>query len=101
MISAIICLTIGVCLGVFVMGLLAGGKCQELQHQLDAKSIECIDCMRKKCGDCYEVRQLKKSNAALRGDNKKMYQLQHGNKGNARVLFDLWAQQNKVSQGEG
>jgi hypothetical protein len=99
MISAIICLSIGVCLGVLVMGLLAGGKCQDLQRQIDSQGLKCSECERVKCSNCYEVKQLKKSNAALRGDNKKMYQL-HGNKGNARVLYDLWSQRNKVAAGE-
>jgi hypothetical protein len=100
MISAL-CLVAGVVIGGVIVGLLAGGKCQQLQSQIDSKGLECAECERRKCANCFEVRQLKKSNAALRGDNRKMYALQHGNKGNARVLYDLWAQRNKVSMGEG
>jgi hypothetical protein len=100
MITAAICLLIGVAIGAAVMGILAGGKCQQLQARLDDQTNDKVNFLRKACGDCYELKQLRKSNAALRGDNKKIHTIIQGNKGNARLLYDLWASKNTPLKGD-
>jgi|WetSurMetagenome_2_1015567.scaffolds.fasta_scaffold1291086_1 uncharacterized membrane-anchored protein YhcB (DUF1043 family) len=100
MIIAAICLVVGIAIGVAIMWILAGGKCQELQNQIDKKTNDRADYMRQTCANCYELRQLRKSNAALRGDNKRMYNIGPGNKGNSRMLYDLWAEKNTLMKGD-
>jgi len=65
----LICLVIGACIGAFGMGIIAGGKIESLQIQLDSLPID------GKCGDCDENKRLKKSCDALRGDNLRMYNI--------------------------
>ena len=84
-------------IGIIVGGLLAGGKCQDLERQLCDKKLDNANYLRQACDSCYEIKQLRKANAALRGDNKKIHTLIQGDPKGARVLYDLWAAKNPVS----
>lgn len=72
-------LMLGGIIGAVTIGLLAGGKCQELQNQLDTKrEVWCVDCNTRELlsGARETLKRVNKSNAALGGViNAQVYEI--------------------------
>ena len=90
MITAIVCLIIGACIGAVGMGILAGSNrdcdtCEALREaQAEVLAMqETIDVLKTK----------------LHNSNRKMYNIPRGSAG-ARILYDLWAPKNTPMKGD-